>query len=159
MRYWFDTEFDERDQVIHLISIGIVAEDGREYYAVSADYDDTQANPWLQTHVLPFLSGQPRIPRSQMRQEVLDFFQPAPHEIWAYFGEYDWMVLRQLVGHMMDWPTGWPLSHMNLEQWRLQLGAPKLPSQPVNSLHHALEDARWCRQAWASLARGQVQSV
>lgn len=37
MRYFFDTEFHEDGQTIDLISIGIVAEDGREFYAVSRD--------------------------------------------------------------------------------------------------------------------------
>src|SRR4051812_11038169 len=34
MKYFYDTEFLEDGQTIELISIGIVAEDGREYYAV-----------------------------------------------------------------------------------------------------------------------------
>lgn len=151
MRYWFDTEFDERGPVIHLISIGIVAEDGREYYAVNADYDEQLANPWLQAHVLPFLAGQARLPREQIRREVLAFFHPRPTEIWAYFGEYDWIVLRQLAGHMTEWPTDWPLSHCNLAQWRDQLGVKALPTQSAAMMHHALDDARWCRSAWQYL--------
>lgn len=38
MRYAYDTEFLEDGSTIELISIGIVAEDGREYYAVNADF-------------------------------------------------------------------------------------------------------------------------
>ena len=33
MKYWIDTEFIERPCTIDLISIGLVAEDGREFYA------------------------------------------------------------------------------------------------------------------------------
>jgi hypothetical protein len=33
MKYWMDTEFIERPYTIDLISIGLVAEDGREFYA------------------------------------------------------------------------------------------------------------------------------
>ena len=47
MRYWFDTEFDERGPDIQLISIGIVAEDGRHYHVANADYDKSGANEWL----------------------------------------------------------------------------------------------------------------
>jgi hypothetical protein len=36
-RYAFDTEFIEDGRTIDLISIGIVCEDGREYYAVNSD--------------------------------------------------------------------------------------------------------------------------
>lgn len=152
MRYWFDTEFDERGPVIHLISIAIVAEDGRTYYAASADYDESGANDWLRQHVLPPLQKLERQPLTQIRREVLAFFDPAPSEIWAYFGEYDWIVLRQLVGHMLDWPAGWPMSHMNVEQWRLQLGGPALPPH-TGTIHDALDDARWCRDAWQSLVQ------
>ena len=35
VKYFFDTEFYEDGKTIDLISIGIVAEDGREFYAVS----------------------------------------------------------------------------------------------------------------------------
>lgn len=31
MRYWLDTEFIEHDRIIDLVSIGIAAEDGRQY--------------------------------------------------------------------------------------------------------------------------------
>lgn len=36
-RYFYDTEFIEDGRTIELISIGIVADDGREYYAVNGD--------------------------------------------------------------------------------------------------------------------------
>ena len=151
-RYWFDTEFDERGPDIQLISIGIVAEDGRTYHAASADYDDSGANDWLRAHVLPPLATIERKSRARIRQEVLTFLDPAPSEIWAYFGEYDWIVLRQLIGHMLDWPAGWPLSHMNLEQLRLHLGGPALPPHGGTE-HNALDDALWCREAWQLLTR------
>lgn len=152
IRYWFDTEFDERGPDIQLISIGIVAADGRSYHVANADYDPAGANPWLRQHVLPPLAHVAHKPKAVIRQEVLDFFSPAPSEIWAYFGEYDWIVLRQLVGHMLDWPAGWPLSHMNLEQWRLQLGGPPLPPHR-GTIHNALDDARWCQLAWQHLTQ------
>lgn len=38
MRYAYDTEFLEDGDTIELISIGIVAEDGREFYAVNRDF-------------------------------------------------------------------------------------------------------------------------
>lgn len=152
MRYWFDTEFDERGKIIHLISLGIVAEDGRTFYAVNADYDQAQASPWLQENVLPFLQGQTMTPLSEIRASVLEFFNPAPQEIWAYYGEYDWIVLRQLCGHMVDWPEGWPLSHMNLAQLHAAHPQIVLPTQDAGTLHHALEDARWCQTAWQLLS-------
>jgi hypothetical protein len=63
MKYFLDTEFHEYKKkplfgksvdTIELISIGIVAEDGREYYAISKDFDIKAAwnNEWLRENVL-----------------------------------------------------------------------------------------------------------
>ena len=55
MRYFYDTEFIEDGRTIELISIGVVAEDGREYYAVSTEFDPERAGSWVRAHVLPKL--------------------------------------------------------------------------------------------------------
>lgn len=61
MKYFLDTEFIEgfhkpvfgkRRHFIDLISIGIVAEDGREYYAVSKDFNAKDADDWVYKNVL-----------------------------------------------------------------------------------------------------------
>lgn len=59
MRYFYDTEFLEDGRTIELISIGIVAEDGREYYAVRSDapWDHIKRHPWLMRNVVPSLPG------------------------------------------------------------------------------------------------------
>lgn len=148
MRYWFDTEFHDNGHTIKLISIGVVAEDGREYYAASADYDKTQATDWLKQHVLPHLSNCPHKTSLQIYQDLRAFFAVCePPEFWAECGEYDWIVLRQLFGTITDWPQGWPFLAMDIEQWRLQLGAPAFPPQASN-LHNALEDARHTYHCW-----------
>jgi hypothetical protein len=56
-RVFYDCEFLEDGSTIDLISIGIVTEDGREYYAVNsdADWDRIRANDWLVRNVLPSL--------------------------------------------------------------------------------------------------------
>lgn len=56
-RYFYDLEFLEDGTTIDLISIGIVADDGREFYAVNADADMNRirANDWLVRNVLPSL--------------------------------------------------------------------------------------------------------
>ena len=46
MKYWIDTEFIERPCTIDLISVGLVAEDGREFYAESSEVDWTKAGVW-----------------------------------------------------------------------------------------------------------------
>ncbi|HXO12259.1 MAG TPA: hypothetical protein VN871_07835, partial [Mycobacterium sp.] len=55
MRYFYDTEFIDDGYNIELISIGIVAEDGREYYAVSTEFNPERAGNWVRANVLPKL--------------------------------------------------------------------------------------------------------
>ncbi len=56
-RIYYDCEFFEDGRVIDLISIGMVAEDGREYYAVcsDADWDRIRQHDWLVRNVVPYL--------------------------------------------------------------------------------------------------------
>ena len=65
MKYFIDTEFLEGTQkkwfgetkpTIDLISIGIVGEDGREYYAISKDFNIKEAwNRYDKVIILVFL--------------------------------------------------------------------------------------------------------
>lgn len=60
MKYFIDTEFTEaftkgickRRHYIELISIGIVAEDGRKYYAISNEFNEKRANNFVKENVL-----------------------------------------------------------------------------------------------------------
>ena len=61
MKFWYDCEFLEDGKTIEPISIGIVCEDGREYYAV---FDEIATDPlnkricehkWLMENVVPHL--------------------------------------------------------------------------------------------------------
>jgi len=159
MRYWFDTEFQDTGRTIALISIGVVAEDGREYYAVSVEYDASLADAWLRENVLQQLGDSPKKSRQKIHQELHTFFaHGGTPEFWADCGEYDWIVLRQLFGVLTDWPEGWPYLAMDIEQWRIQVGAPKFPPQTVG-LHNALEDARNAQQRWQWLNEGTQSGV
>ena len=158
MRYWFDSEFHDDGTTIELISIGVVSEDGREYYAESCEYAQDRASPWIQKHVLPQLRCTQRPTRKIIRDEIARFFSdpqdvenlPSSPEFWAYCGEYDWIVLRQLFGDLMAWPRGWPVLAMDVEQWRLQLNAPNFRPQALGK-HNALADARYTRSCWQEL--------
>jgi len=55
MRYFIDTEFAEKPGCIDLISIALVDENGREFYAEVLDFDETLANDWVKARVLPNL--------------------------------------------------------------------------------------------------------
>lgn len=158
MRFWFDTEFIDDGKTIDLLSIGIVAQDGREYYAVSRDADWSKASDWVAKNVLPHLDHAGSKPRAQIRHEITRFLDQAqirsdfepPTEIWAYYGAYDWVAFCQLFGRMMDLPKGWPRYVRDVKHFCDDMGNPKLPKQEKGE-HHALEDARWTRKAWEFL--------
>lgn len=106
MKIFFDTEFIEDGNTIDLISIGLVREDGLEYYAESSEYSKNKASPWVQENVLKLLHG-PVKSRAQISKEIIEFVGPDP-EFWAYYGSYDWVALLQLYGSLINRPQNWP---------------------------------------------------
>ena len=171
-RYFLDTEFIEDGTTIDLISIGVVDDTGREFYAESSDVDLGRANDWVRENVLPHLwhrqAGANQRPanawsrdggvggflrRARIAVELRDFVQRgvSPPEFWAYYADYDWVAICQLYGTMMDLPDGWPMFCMDLKQLAVMLGNPKLPIQEMTE-HHALEDARWVHDTHRLLA-------
>ena len=151
MKYWMDTEFIERPYTLDLISIGIVAEDGREFYAESSEVDWTAASRWTLQAVRPQLHGN-GIPRIDIGYAIREFTHGDKHPIfWGYFPAYDWVVFTWLFGSMTELPFSFPQLCLDIKQWAIELGDPELPHQ-VDSRHHALADARWTKDAWTFLA-------
>lgn len=52
MRLFFDTEFTGLHKNTTLISIGIIAENGKKFYAEFTDYRKEQCNNWIRDNVL-----------------------------------------------------------------------------------------------------------
>lgn len=148
MNYFLDTEFIEKPGHLDLISIGIVTDDEREYYAVNRECDWEQANPWVRKNVFPHLPWNdgkaPWRSRADIKSELLAFVQ-VPCQFWGYYADFDWVVLCWLFGPMVDLPKGWPMFCMDLKQLSVSLGDLPLPQQGLE--HHALADARWNRAA------------
>lgn len=156
MRYWYDCEFLEDGKTIAPISIGIVAEDGREYYAVNNDapFDRVRVHAWLMANVVPNLGPLSQwLPLATIREEVRHFFLGRNEhvELWGYYSSYDHILLSQLFGRMIDRPKGLPMWTNDVQQVAYELGLEaSLPAQP-GDLHNALADARWTRDAWVYL--------
>jgi hypothetical protein len=151
MRFWFDTEFIEDGRTIDLISIGIVSEDGREWYAESNECDLSKASPWVKDNVIPHLihgyDAHVHMSRKAIANAVVSFVGTDKPEIWAYYAAYDWVALCQLFGTMMDLPKGWPMFVRDVKQLCVDVGNPRLPSKS-DVEHNAISDARWTKQAW-----------
>jgi hypothetical protein len=147
VRYFYDTEFIDDGYSIELISIGVVAEDGREYYAVSTEFNPDRAGSWVRANVLPKLpppASQLWRSRSQIRSDLETFFDvdgPEPIELWAWVGAYDHVALCQLWGPMTHLPPRIPRFTHELRQLWEQHGSPRMPRRSTN-VHDALVDAR-----------------
>lgn len=153
MDYFLDFEFLEDGRTIDPISFGMVSSDGRELYIqfVQDAGFVARVTPWLQEHVLPYLTSEPWLTRSEARHAILEFVgDDKDIRFWGYYADYDWVVLCQLFGRMIDLPKGWPMYCRDIKQWADAFGNPKLPEQGKDE-HHALADARWNKRAWEFL--------
>lgn len=151
MRVFFDTEFIEDGRTIDLISIGAVRDDGKGFYAENSECDRSRASFWVRENVFPKLSsGLSLMTRADIAHYFVEFAGEKP-EFWAYYGDYDWVVLCQLYGTMMNLPKGWPMFCMDVKQLCVSVGNPKLPEQLESAEHNALADARWTQDAWEFL--------
>ncbi|MBO0839317.1 MAG: polyadenylate-specific 3'-exoribonuclease AS [Sciscionella sp.] len=152
MRFFYDCEFIEDGTTIDLVSIGVVGEDGREFYAVSTEFDPGRAGEWVRANVLPKLpppSNPAWCDRAAMRAGLLDFFDSGGGEVelWAWLAAYDHVALAQLWGAMPALPRHIPKFTRELRQRWEDVGRPRLPARP-NDAHDALADARHNLARW-----------
>src|SRR5262245_63093782 len=159
-RYFYDCEFIEDGRIIDLGSIGVVDEHGREYYAISAEFDDRPALPWVRRNVLDRLPS-PGDPawrsRARIRAELGEFLlaplreRPGEEmELWAWYAAYDHVVLAQLWGRMPDLPREIPRFTKDLRQRWDDRGRPALPEAEADR-HDALVDARHNLARWRAM--------
>lgn len=161
MRYFFDTEFNETVDPIELISVGVVAEDGRELYAIndrfalesSPGWDDCK--PWVNKNVKTVMDSHTKNEKLQtvignktdIKNALCDFTRWDTNvSFWAYYGHYDWVLICRLFGFFDDLPVNWPHASMDINQYRYHTGI-SLPPRFIPA-HNALVDARWTKYAF-----------
>ncbi|MFI7605078.1 polyadenylate-specific 3'-exoribonuclease AS [Micromonospora sp. NPDC049366] len=159
-RYFYDCEFIEDGLVIDLVSIGVVDEYGREFYAVSTEFDDSRAVPWVRRNVLdklPSPADRAWRSRERIRDELYDFLvepirdRPSEQlELWAWYAAYDHVVLAQLWGAMPALPREIPRFTKELRQLWDDRGRPSLPDAD-SARHDALVDARHNLARWRAM--------
>lgn len=161
MRYWIDTEFIEKgpQYPIELISVGIVAEDGRSYYAQSHEVKLGNFTSWLLHNVYPKLEHLdcwarlwsheehdcPWKSRTRIAKDIINFVgdDPSP-EFWGYYADYDWVVFCQIFGTMMDLPNRFPMYCRDLIQEISEEGVIlREECKTYTGEHHAGMDAAW----------------
>ncbi len=154
-RYFYDTEFIEDGQTIDLISIGVVDETGREFYAVSTEFDPGKAIQWVRRNVLsqlPSPSDAAWRSRNGIRDNLLSYLTGPGEEIelWAWFASYDHVALAQLWGPMTELPRAIPRFSCELRQRWADLGKPELPAAGADA-HNSLADARHNLARWRAM--------
>ena len=155
MRFFYDCEFIEDGLTIDLVSIGVVDEEGREFYAVSTEFDPDRAGPWVRQNVLnqlPSPADKAWRSRDRIREDLLDFLGARKAardevELWAWFAAYDHVALAQLWGAMPALPRALPRFTRDLRQRWEDVGKPRLPAPPADA-HDALADARHNLARW-----------
>jgi hypothetical protein len=157
-RYFYDCEFIEDGRLVDLVSIGVVDEFGREFYAVWTVFDDTRAVPWVRRNVLDKLPS-PADPawrsRARIRDDLHEFLldpvrgRDLQIELWAWYAAYDHVVLAQLWGAMPALPREIPRFTKDLRQRWDDLDRPVLPT--AQGRHDALVDAKHNLARWKAM--------
>lgn len=162
--YFYDCEFKENGKTIDLISIGMVSSDGREFYAVSNEFDTyaVSCTPWLMNNVMtsigydvyqkPQARNDPNkigftitdpaaMSRADIAAGIKGFVTGTQPQFWAWFGAYDHVCLSQLWGKMLDIPSGMPMSTNDIKTLQFLSMVRNHPQQEGGN-HNALADAR-----------------
>ena len=106
MRVFFDTEFTGLHKDTTLISIGMVAENGQEFYAELNDYDKSQIDAWLEANVIANLyQGNAAMNTAEAAHCVAGWLaQFDKVEMWSDCLAYDWVLFNHLFGHAFNIP-------------------------------------------------------
>ena len=116
-KIFFDTEFTGLHQNTTLISIGLISECGKTFYAEFTDYDKKQIDEWLRTNVIEnlLLTTQDNYAdynewklladtKSIKEALVVWLSQFESIEIWSDCLSYDWVLFNQIFGHAFNIP-------------------------------------------------------
>lgn len=121
MKIFFDTEFTGLHQNTTLISIGLVSENDRTFYAEFNDYDIAQVNRWVRENVIPYLQFsevQTLNPKLDLKSYAMKANQQTIRlllsewlsqfevvEMWADCPAYDWVLLGNLFNGSLNMPS------------------------------------------------------
>lgn len=118
-KVFFDTEFTGLHQNTTLISIGLISECGKTFYAELVDYDKTQVDDWLQENVIKNLKNQLMLTNSYDGTENMNCKCDMEHlkiyltnwleqfdeiKMWSDCLSYDWVLFNQIWGHAFNIP-------------------------------------------------------
>ena len=151
MRVFLDCEFTKLSAAAKLISLALVAEDGREFYVELLDaWKEEDCSDFVKEIVLPQLwGGSYALPIVEARMSLLRFLTSFKKEVEIVTDapQYDWELFCDLVYEGGRWP-------------RIVRNLPTVATSLSPTfffyvlLHHALLDARIIAGMFASVSRG-----
>ena len=149
MLVFLDTEFTDFVRP-DLISLALVSEDGREFYAERTDYYTTRCSDFVKKTVLPLLGRVPdaACTRTELTDRVRDWFGQLPEPATVVFdSEKDWLLLAvSMLGRPHSKPPGNFAKQLYLDSYAITHPAFETASNAVYTPewppHHALADAR-----------------
>lgn len=103
MKLFLDTEFtDFPESECDLISIGLVAEDGREFYAELTDYRQEACSDFVKQVVLPLLGKHKDTIKGnkyQVAKHLVEWLEPYQHGECVVCFDYntDWYLMRDML--------------------------------------------------------------
>jgi hypothetical protein len=118
MKIFLDTEFTGLHQKTTLISLGLVSECGKTFYAEFTDYDKAQIDEWLRENVIDNLGQCPSTSDYDSKDHIVKigvhdhirFYlgqwlsQFDQVEIWGDCLAYDWVLFNNIFGGAFDIP-------------------------------------------------------
>lgn len=102
MKIFFDTEFTGLKQDAALLSIGIVDENGREFYSeVEAPEIMADVNQWIKENVIANFTRKKTFSNTlDLRKQLMEFLSYYDHgetiEVWSDCLAYDWVLFCDL---------------------------------------------------------------
>lgn len=180
MKIFFDTEFTGLHQKTTLISIGMVAENGHEFYAELTDFDLSQVDEWLEKNVIANLVL-PEYIKSSGGNIALDvrgntetvgialiewLSQFDRVEMWSDCLAYDWVLFCNIFGHAFSIPGNVyyiPFDICTL--FKVKGIDPDISREEFAGLtesavkHNALWDAKVIKACYERLASGAAAKV
>jgi hypothetical protein len=139
MRLYLDCEFTRLSAAAKLISVALVAEDGREFYVELQDtWRLEECSDFVKEIVLPQLwGGEYAMPLIEARSAFLRFLATYDEqlEVVTDAPEYDWELFCELAYHDGKWPR-------NIRNFPTNATTLSPTNEGKELPHHALLDAR-----------------
>ncbi len=157
---FLDTEFTNLESVSpRLISVGMGAEDGREFYVeLSDNYQTHECSDFVIQNVLPLLEGGDALMQSARAASRLKVWIESLGDVEVVLRtdapRYDWILIAELLQFYGFWPANLRRKYGTVyfeefdQQTRYQDAIAAYLKDRGSRQHHALVDARCMLFAW-----------